>query len=278
MAENESHQRLLIVEDDKGIRDLLADRLNRYELVFSVCQSECFANFDSSDFDLVLLDLRLPRTTSDMGAANQVGLDILKQIRSRGLTKRGSAMLLPVVVMTAYGSETLSVDVLIEWGANDYIPKPFGQGQDLEHKIERALSGEGALIPASNIIGAMVRVYFHPKDPLVRIESLSYDGSNHGLLKILGDLYTEDLRALRAPENFNGIRGEDLGKRLEISGKAARQRVVRFREQVKDDFRTKLGRAIGDNDIIENVRNWEGYRLNPRVVRVLGWDQAPVER
>ena len=30
---------------------------------------------------------------------------------------------------------------------------------------------------------------------------------------------------------------------------------------------------IGDNDIVENARDWKGYRLNPRVVRVVRWDQ-----
>jgi CheY-like chemotaxis protein len=265
--------RILVVEDDKGIRDLLADRLKQYELVFCVCQNDCFVQLSATDFDLVLLDLRLPRRSTDMEAANQVGLDILDQIRRRGLTKHGSAMLLPVVVMTAHGSESLSAQVLIEGGANDYVPKPFGQGQDLEHKIERALNGEGALVPSANIVGSVVRVYFHTHDAVVRIESLTYDGVHHELLKVLGDLFVKDLQALLSPDNFRGIRGEDLAKRLEISGKAARQRVVRFRERVKREFRDMLGRALGDNDIVENTREWDGYRLNPRVVRVLGWDQ-----
>jgi CheY-like chemotaxis protein len=272
-AEARGSPRVLVVEDDKGIRELLADRLKQYELVFCACQSDCFEQLTTPSFDLVLLDLRLPRRPNDMDATNQVGIDILQQIRKRRLVKPGSAMLLPVVVMTAYGSESVSAQVLIDEGANDYIPKPFGQGQDLEHKIERALKGEGALVPAPNIVGTVVRVYFHPHEKAVRIESLSYDGVHYDLLRVLGDLYLKDLHALRSPDNFAGIRGEDLAEKLGISGKAARQRIVRFRELVKQDFRDKLGRAVGDNDIIENLRTWEGYRLNPRVVRVLGWDQ-----
>lgn len=267
--------RILVVEDDKGIRDLLTDRLKQYELTFSGCQSDCYERLRSVDFDIVLLDLRLPRTPTDMKATNKVGIDILGEIRKRRLTKRGSAMLMPVVVMTAYGSEHLSAQVLIDNGANDYIPKPFGQGQDLEHKIERALNGEGALVPAANIVGTTVRVYFHPNDCEVRIETLSYSGAHHGLLKVLGDLYVADLTALRSPEQFNGIRGEKLAEKLNVSDKAARQRVVKFRQQVKQDFRDRLGRALGDNDVVENTRNWEGYRLNPLVVRVFAWDQLP---
>jgi len=268
--------RILVVEDAKEIRELLADRLKQYELTFASCQSECYEQLQSAAFDLVLLDLRLPRTPKDMKAANQVGIDILGEVRKRRLVKRGSAMLLPVVVMTAYGSERLSAEVLIDNGANDYIPKPFGQGQDLEHKIERALNGEGALVPAANIVGTTVRLYFHPSDSIVRVETLSYRGAHHGLLEVLRDLYLADLHALLSPEKFNGIRGEKLAEKLNnISGKAARQRVVKFRQQVKQDFRDRLGRALGDNDIVENMRDWNGYRLNPLVVRIVAWDHMP---
>lgn len=268
--------RILVVEDDKGIRDLLADRLKKHDLTFAVCQSDCYERLKAAaDFDLVLLDLRLPRTPTDMKATNKVGIDILCEIRKRRLVKRGSAMPMPIVVMTAYGSERLSAQVLVENGANDYIPKPFGQGQELEHKIERALNGEGALVPAATIVRATVRLYFHPRDDTVRIETLSYCGAHHGLLDVLRDLHVADLHALRAPEKFKGIRGEKLAEKLGITGKAARQRVVKFRQQVMQDFRDRLGRVLGDNDIIENTRHWEGYRLNPLVVRVVAWDEIP---
>jgi CheY-like chemotaxis protein len=268
--------RILIVEDDKGIRELLGDRLRRYERTFVTCQSDAYAELQSSAFDLVLLDLRLPRTASDMKPTNQVGIDILGEIRKQRLMKRGSAMLLPVVVMTAHGSERLPAQLLIEHGANDYIPKPFGPGEDLEHKIERALAGEGALVPAANIVGKSVRLAFHPTEEVTRIETLSYRGAHHGLLRVLGDLYLQDLHALLSPEQFTGIRGEELADKLAISGKAARARVVKFRQQVMKDFREQLGRALGDNDVVENTRDWHGYRLNPYVVRVLRWDQLPV--
>jgi hypothetical protein len=184
-------------------------------------------------------------------------------------------MVMPVVVMTAYGSENLSAQVLIDGGANDYIPKPFGTGHDLERKIERALKGEGALVPASNIVQTVVRVAFHPTELLVCIETLSYKGAHYTLLGVLRDLYVSDLHGLRAPEKFAGIRGDALGAKLGIGGEAARRRVVKFRRQVERDFREQLGRAVGENDIIENSRDWSGYRLNPHVVRILAWDQMP---
>ena len=204
---------------------------------------------------------------------NQVGIDILKQIRKQELTKRGSAMLLPVVVMTAYGDEKLTAEILVKNGANDYIPKPFGTGRDLEHKIEVAMAGDGALVPARNIVGSSVKIAFHPTDGEVRIETLTYRGAHHELLCVLKDQHLKDLQDLLLPEKFNGILGEALGAEMNISGKAARARVVKFRTMVKQDFRDQLGRAIGRNDIVENARTWKGYRLNPKVVRVVRWDQ-----
>jgi CheY-like chemotaxis protein len=171
--------RILVVEDDGGVRGLLADRLTQYELVFVTCQSDCYAQLASPDFDLVLLDLRLPRTADEMKPSNQVGVDILIEIRKRRLVKRGGAMLMPVVVMTAHGSETIQGSVLVEHGANDYLPKPFGLGQELEHKITRALEGTAALIPAANVTSTKtVQLSFEPKQKLVRVETITYERAN----------------------------------------------------------------------------------------------------
>lgn len=266
-ADEPRNLRLLIVEDDRAIRELLADRLRPYELTFSACQLECFERLDAGELDLVLLDLRLPRTSSDMAASNEVGLDILRQIRKRGLRKRGSTMVLPVVVMTAYGSEAITAQVLIECGANDYIPKPFRQGDDLERKIERALHGVGALVPAANASANTVCLYFDPKVRLLHVESIPY-AEHYDLMKLLIETHAKDLGDLRAWEDYAAIPGRDLAQRLNIGEKALRQRVSRFRETVMNDLRERLGRVVGPNDIIENQRRWKGYRLNPRTVRV----------
>jgi CheY-like chemotaxis protein len=266
-ADQPRSPRVLVVEDDKAIRELLADRLRPYELTFSACQLDCFARLDAAEFDLVVLDLRLPRTSSDMIASNEVGLDILRQIRKRGLRKRGSTMMLPVVVMTAHGSEAITAQVLVECGANDYIPKPFGQGDDLERKIERALNGTGALVPATNASPNTVCIYFDPKARLLHIESIPY-AEHYDLMKVLIEAHARDLGQLRAWEDYAAIPGRDLSQMLNIGEKALRRRVSRFRKMIMTDLRKQLGRAVGLNDVIENQRRWKGYRLNPRTVRV----------
>jgi DNA-binding response OmpR family regulator len=262
--------RILVVEDDSGIRALLADRLTHYELVFVTCQRDCYTQLQSPDFDLILLDLKLPRTPTEMTPNNQVGIDILCQIRKRQLTRRASAMPMPVVVMTAHGSERVSISVLVDHGASDYIPKPFGEGLELEQKIERALAGTAALVPRQGSM-ATVQVSFHPRQQRVKIETLEYRGATHGLLRALREQHVRDREAELPLDEYGGILGDALADLLGISDKAVRQRIANFRKQVEQDFRASLGRALDKQDIIQNMRGWDGYRLNPFVVRVVRW-------
>ena len=58
-----------------------------------------------------------------------------------------------------------------------------------------------------------------------------------------------------------------------IEDDAARRRVSTFREKVTKDFREGLNRVLEKNDVVENLRDWDGYRLNPLVVKVVAWEQ-----
>ena len=110
---------------------------------------------------------------------------------------------------------------------------------------------------------------------MVCIETFEYSGALYGLLKVLGDLYVQDLQNLSSEENFTRLPGGRLADRLGITEEAMRRRILKFRREVSREFRDGLGRALGKNDIIENRRDWNGYRLNPRIVRVVAWDQMP---
>jgi len=267
-----SKPRLLVVEDDGGIRGFLADHLTQYELVFATCQSECYALLDTPEYDLILLDLRLPRTPGEMKPTNKVGIDILDEVRRRGLTKRRSAMPMPVVIMTAHGSETLSVSMIKDHDADDYIPKSFGVGSDLEHKIKRALEGDASLRQRARS-SSTVHLSFHPDEAIdiVRVETITYRGTHCKLLRRLRDQYLKDQQALLRDHEFHGISAAELAAEFEINDQTLMKRIWQFRKDVKRDFKKAFGRSLDDNDIIENRQRWEGYRLNPAVVRVVRW-------
>ncbi len=105
-------RKILIVEDEPEIRDLLAHYLRKegFSPVLAPDGETAILKARKEKPDLVLLDILLPKAD---------GLDVLRTIRSDD-TIGGT----PVVMLTAKGDETDRV-VGLELGADDYILKPF---------------------------------------------------------------------------------------------------------------------------------------------------------
>lgn len=103
-------ERILISDDDMAIRDGCAQTLKRqgYEILEASTGSEAMALLERFEFDLILLDIKMP----DMS-----GTDILKTIRERDSD-------VPVIMITAYGTIQSAVETM-RLGANDFLPKPF---------------------------------------------------------------------------------------------------------------------------------------------------------
>jgi DNA-binding NtrC family response regulator len=115
--------RVLVVEDDTTIRVTLADVLAKLGHDVTAVESgrEALDLSRARDFDLVLLDLRLP----DMH-----GLEVLKALRELD----AEAL---VVVMTAFPEVRTAIES-VKAGAYDYINKPFDL-DDLRELVRRAL-------------------------------------------------------------------------------------------------------------------------------------------
>ena len=104
-----AQDRVLIVEDEKLIRWSIKSRLEENGYVVSEVDSgkKAFDLLDEEDFDLMLLDFRLPDTT---------GVEILRRVRQE-------APETSVVMMTAYGTVESAVEAM-KLGAFDYLTKP----------------------------------------------------------------------------------------------------------------------------------------------------------
>ena len=126
--------RLLIAEDDQVLADGLLRSLRSVGYaVDQVGDGEAAdAALEAHDFDLLILDLGLPRLH---------GLEVLRRLRARGSTA-------PVLILTAADSVEQRVQGL-DLGADDYMAKPFSL-QELEARV-RALTRRG-LGAASNLI------------------------------------------------------------------------------------------------------------------------------
>jgi phosphate regulon transcriptional regulator PhoB len=104
--------RVLIVEDETDIRDLLAFHLERegYQVSKSRSGADALRQVKASPPDLILLDIMLPELD---------GLEVCRRIRRESATAA-----LPIVMLTARGDEVDRV-LGLELGADDYIVKPF---------------------------------------------------------------------------------------------------------------------------------------------------------
>lgn len=267
--------RILVVDDEVPIQELLKTRLKKlYEIECATYQDEAFAALGASRFDLVLLDLKLPRHRRDLKPSPEVGVDILQQIRERGICRRDTPSPLPIIVMTAFGGDKLlSAAFLQHRGVCDYVQKPFGDGKVLAKKIEAALCNEGMFSAPSNNTLRVVQLRFNEKERRVLVENCNYVGAHYELLDALRVPFMSDLATLKAHENFEGRDAKALGALWGIEHDAARKRVYAFRKRVLVDFRDKMNRILDENDVVENLRDWRGYRLNPLVVKIVGWGQ-----
>ena len=87
-------------------------------------------------------------------------------------------------------------------------------------------------------------------------------GANYRLFARLLVQFKEDLDAGRAPQDFGFISVEKLEEDLSVEEHALRQRVVRIRRDLQQQFAARIGYSIDEQDIIQTSRS-KGYRLNP---------------
>jgi two-component system alkaline phosphatase synthesis response regulator PhoP len=103
-------QRILLVEDEPGLRLTLQDRLQAegYGVETASEGDEGFAKASGGGFDLIILDVMLP---------NRGGIDICRDLRQAGHHT-------PILMVTAR-SQTVDKVLGLKIGADDYLTKPF---------------------------------------------------------------------------------------------------------------------------------------------------------
>jgi DNA-binding response OmpR family regulator len=118
----EAAARILLVDDEQAIQTLLAYPLRRdgYEVVAAHDGREALDRFAEQRFDLVVLDVMLPRVD---------GIEVCRRMRARSQV--------PIIMLTARDDEIDKV-LGLEIGADDYITKPFSI-RELRSRIRAAL-------------------------------------------------------------------------------------------------------------------------------------------
>jgi putative nucleotidyltransferase with HDIG domain len=130
---HDERPRVLIVDDEKFIRDILADFLGMegYNVRTAEDGAAALNELQTSRYDIIISDLKMPR----MG-----GIELLEQIGAlapHALT----------VIMTGFGTVETAIDAM-KRGAYDYILKPF-KVEEVIHVVQRGL--EKQKLAAENI-------------------------------------------------------------------------------------------------------------------------------
>ena len=122
----ETAQHVLIVDDDREIRELLARFLerNRFRVTAVRDARDARRAWPHAHFHLVVLDLMLP---------GEGGLDLARWMRSQSDV--------PIIMLTAMGEETDRI-IGLELGADDYLAKPFNP-RELLARIRAVLRRSG---------------------------------------------------------------------------------------------------------------------------------------
>jgi DNA-binding NtrC family response regulator len=104
--------RVLVVDDDEQLRLALLSTLKHlsHECVLAQNAKEALALLKKESFDLILSDLKMPKTD---------GIELLKQVKQNNINT-------PFVIMTAFGTIETAV-LAIKMGAFDFIVKPFSK-------------------------------------------------------------------------------------------------------------------------------------------------------
>ncbi len=171
---SERSQHLLVVDDDREIRDLVSRFLARhgYRVTTARDGREMKQALADWSIDLIVLDLMLPGTD---------GLTLCRELRATSK--------IPVIMLTAMGEEMDRI-VGLEMGADDYLPKPFNP-RELLARIKAVLRR----------IEQPSRVPDQERSSLIRFEDWELDTATRVLKNVEGvvvDLTAGEFELLQA--------------------------------------------------------------------------------
>ncbi|EJU13086.1 response regulator [Novosphingobium sp. 11B] len=244
------HTRILIVDDDEGIRSLIGDFLAKhgYDTTTAADPLEMRKLLAAESFDLIVLDVMMPREDG-LTALRQMGPDAP-----------------PVIMLSAVGSDVDRI-VGLEMGADDYLAKPCNP-RELLARIRTVLRRRAAAAPSAGPAEAAparavevdsgdclhfsgwrmdlgLRLLFDPTNALISLSD--------GEFRLLRAFAEHPRRVLTRDQLLDWSRGEDS----DHYDRAIDVQLSRLRRKLSD--------GEGGSDIIRTVRN-EGYLFVPAVM------------
>jgi DNA-binding response OmpR family regulator len=224
---NKEIKRILLVEDDEALRFIVKDNLEQHGYIVDVAEDGAIALelFAKSNFDLILLDVMLPKID---------GFQVAQSIRKKDEQ-------VPIIFLTA---RSMTEDRItgLTMGGDDYIPKPFSMEELLlKIKIFLKRSGIQPISNANNLKSISIGKFdFFPDDL-----TLSINGNSRTLTlkesELIKYFAANSNKVLSRNEILESIWGSDdyfLGRSLDVF-------ISRLRKYFKDDPNIKITNLHG---------------------------------
>ncbi len=180
----EGAARILLVDDEQSVQTLLAYPLRKdgFEVVTAQDGREALDRFAEQRFDLVVLDIMLPKLD---------GIEVCRRMRSRSQV--------PIIMLTAKDDEIDKV-LGLEMGADDYITKPFSV-REFRSRVRATLRRSEMLgeRPGSHepVVAGDLRIDFERRIVSVRGEQTRLTYVEFEILAVLarspGRVHTRDM-------------------------------------------------------------------------------------
>ena len=228
--------RILVVDDDPGIREVLCDYLGQhgYQVSGAASASEMDRALATTVVDLLVLDLMMP---------GEDGLSVVRRLRGAGP---------PIVMLSAMGEDTDRI-VGLELGADDYLAKPCNPRELLARVravLRRPREDEAPSSgPALNFAGwrfDLMRRELTRPDGLVVVLS----GGEFALLSVFAERPGRILTRDQLLEAARGVEADVFDRAMDVQ-------ISRLRKKLDD------GSGL---EMIQTIRG-EGYRFDVKVSR-----------
>jgi DNA-binding response OmpR family regulator len=182
--------RILLVDDEQPIQTLLSYPLRKegYDVVQATDGRQALDLFEEQAFDLVVLDLMLPKID---------GLEVCRRLRNHSSV--------PIIMLTAK-SEEIDKVLGLELGADDYITKPFSL-REFSSRIKAALRRAEMSLPAETasdeipLLASELRIEFSKRAVRVRGDDAQLTFVEFEILAALarapGRVFTRDMLLAR---------------------------------------------------------------------------------
>ena len=202
---------ILIVEDDEGIAMGLEDdlRLDGYEVAVARDGEDGVRRARERTFDLIVLDLMLPRKD---------GYQVCRELRHAGIAT-------PIIMLTARTQDAEKV-LGLEMGADDYVTKPFNP-MELRARIKAVLRRASGQLPRLYAFGDIEvdfrRCEVKRAGTVVDISSLEF--------KLLTAFIEQRGRVLSRDQLLDAAWGSDV----HVTDRAVDNHVVGLRRKIESD-------------------------------------------